>query len=265
MVAKKRTATKRAKKGAKKGTHIAYNGTNFSKILPHFKGGPAVVINVLVHMDGCGPCQRLMGPYKKAVSNAPSDAVNVSVERQQLEKFNEDLRKNVEKAENVSPNGFPTMIKIGPSGKILSAVNPSPSTVGSMTVNSPNSLNDEMEGVPSANNSQGPPSGMELGENDEEGDNTDEEDTDEEDTDEEDVVMEGQSENVNMGVPPRKEDGSVASVYNTSKGNSPLMTGGRAYAALAAAGHRLRKSKKTGRKTGRKTRKTRHRKTNRRS
>jgi hypothetical protein len=249
MVAKKRTATKRAKKGAKKGTHIAYNGTNFSKILPHFKGGPAVVINVLVHMDGCGPCQRLMGPYKKAVANAPSDAVNVSVERQQLEKFNEDLRKNVEKADSVSPNGFPTMIKIGPSGKILSAVNPSPSTVGSMTVNSPNTLNGEMEGIPSANNSQGPPSGMELGEDD---------DMDEED-DEEALRPNEFSENVNMGVPPRKEDDSMASIYNSSVKKSLIMSGGRAYAALAAAGHHLRKSKKTGRKT--RHRKTRHRKT----
>jgi hypothetical protein len=242
MAAKKRV-TKKSKASTKRGTHIAYNGSNFSKILPHFQG-PAVVINVLVHMNGCGPCQRLMGPYKKAVSKAPSDAVNVSVERQQLEKFNDDLQKSVPGASPLGPNGFPTIIKVNNSGKILSAVNPSPSNIGSLTVNSPNSLN---VAPPSS------PSGMELGEDVEE-----------------DVDMEGEndlglnelSENVN---PPRKEEDSMASVYN-SQGNSPLMTGGRAYAALAAAGHRLRKSKRN-RKTGRKTRhrKTRHRKTHRRS
>jgi hypothetical protein len=251
MAAKKR-ATKKSKASTKKGTHIAYDGTNFSKILPHFKGGPAVVINVLVHMDGCGPCQRLMGPYKKAVSNAPSDAVNVSVERQQLEKFNEDLRKNVEDAVPIEPSGFPTIVKVDNSGKILSAVNPSPANIGSLTTNSKKSLNDAMNGVPNATNSlnvainsvpnatnsmnvipiatspMNPPSGKNLM------NLVEEEDTDEDD---------------------------VASVYNSSKGNSPLMTGGRAYAALAAAGHRLRKSKKTGRKT--RHRKTRHRKTSR--
>jgi len=246
MAAKKR-ATKKSKASTKKGTHIAYDGTNFSKILPHFKGGPAVVINVLVHMDGCGPCQRLMGPYKKAVANAPSDAVNVSVERQQLEKFNEDLRKNVEEAVPVEPSGFPTIVKVSNTGKILSAVNPSPANIGSLTTNSKNSLNVAMNGVPNATNSMNPPSGnnsMNL---------VEEEDTDEDDEDE---FPENEDEDEDVGVTP-----SVASVYN-SKGNSPIMTGGRAYAALAAAGHRLRKSKKTGRKTGRKTR---HRKTGRRS
>jgi len=250
MAAKKRAATKRAKKDAKKGTHIAYNGTNFSKILPHFQG-PAVVINVLVHMDGCGPCQRLMGPYKKAVSKAPSDAVNVSVERQQLEKFNEDLQKNVEDAVPIEPSGFPTIVKVDNLGKIISAVNPSPANIGSLTTNSKNSLNVAMNGVPNATNSMNPPSGnnsMNL--------------VEEEDTDE-DEFPENEDEDEDVGVTP-----SVASVYN-SKGNSPIMTGGRAYTALAAAGHRLRKSKKTGRKTrktGRKTgRKTRHRKTKRRS
>lgn len=269
MAAKKRTATKKAKKGAKKGTHIAYNGSNFSKILPHFKG-PAVVINILVHMNGCGPCQRLMGPYKKAVSNAPADAVNVSVERQQLEKFNDDLRKSVPGASPLGPNGFPTIIKVNNSGKILSSVNPSPSNIGSLTANSPNSLNDAMEGVPSANspiNASSETNTMEEGNSS--ANNASEEvianenspmippeGEDSPDLDDEDEFPENE----------KRADGSMASVYN-SQGNSPLMTGGRAYAMLTAAGHRLRKSKrnrKTGRKMGRKTgRKTRHRKTGR--
>jgi hypothetical protein len=240
MAAKKRAATKRAKKGAKKGTHIAYNGSNFSKILPHFQG-PAVVINVLVHMDGCGPCQRLMGPYKKAVSKAPSDAVNVSVERQQLEKFNEDLRKSVPGAGPLEPSGFPTIVKVNNTGKIISAVNPSPANIGSLTTNSTQTLNNAMEGVANANSPmEGAPSGensINMIEN-------------------ESMGLNEFPENEDMGV---KEDGSVASVYNSSRGNSPLMTGGRAYAALAAAGYRLRKSKRN-RKTGRKTR---HRKTGR--
>ena len=86
-----------------------------------------------------------------------------------------------------------------------------------------------------------------------------EEDTDEDDEDKS-LGLNELSDNEDIGVTPGQEDGSVASAYRS---NSTIMTGGRAYAALAAAGHRLRKSKKTGRKTGRKTRhrKTRHRKT----
>lgn len=247
MAAKKR-ATKKSKASTKKGTHIAYDGTNFSKILPHFKGGPAVVINVLVHMDGCGPCQRLMGPYKKAVSKAPSDAVNVSVERQQLEKFNEDLRKNVEDAVPIEPSGFPTIVKVDNLGKIISAVNPSPANIGSLTTNSKNSMNV----IPSANTSQGPvnpPSGEDL--------------MNEVEDEEETMGLNEFPEDEEMRVGRTKPvDGSMASVYN-SQGNSPIMSGGRAYAMLEAAGHRLRKSKKTGRKTRRS--KTRHRKTGRRS
>lgn len=268
MAAKKRTATKKAKKGAKKGTHIAYNGSNFSKILPHFKG-PAVVINVLVHMDGCGPCQRLMGPYKKAVSKAPSDAVNVSVERQQLEKFNDDLRKSVPGASPLGPNGFPTIIKVNNSGKILSSVNPSPSNIGSLTANSPNSLNVAMNGIPSANspiNASSENNTMEEGNSS--ANNASEEVIPNENSpmtppegEEDSPELEDEDESPEN---EKRADGSVASAYN-SQGNSPVMTGGRAYAMLTAAGHRLRKSKKTGRKTGRKTRHRKTQKTNRRS
>jgi hypothetical protein len=211
-------AKKRATKKSKASKHIAYNGTNFSKILPHFKGGPAVVINILVHMDGCGPCQRLMGPYKKAVSKAPSDAVNVSVERQKLEKFNEDLRSNVSGASTLEAPSFPHIIKVDNSGKVISTVTPSPSNIGSLTSNSENFLNNPTD-VPGAE-SQGP--------------------------------MEPPSGEGFMNI----DDDSAASIYNNTRANSPIMSGGRAYAILSAAGHRLRKSKKTGRKT---------RKTNRRS
>ena len=79
-----------------------------------------------------------------------------------------------------------------------------------------------------------------------------EEDTDEDDEDKS-LGLNELSDNEDMGVTPGQEDGSVASAYRS---NSTIMSGGRAYAALAAAGHRLRKSKKTGRKT-------RHRKTSR--
>jgi hypothetical protein len=215
MVAKKKAA-------ASKGKSIAYDGTNFSKILPHFKG-PAVVINILVHMDGCGPCQRIMGPYKRAVSKAPSDAVNVSVERQQLEKFNEDLQKNVEDADTVAPNGFPTVIKVDNSGKIISAVNPSPSNIGSLTSNDRKSLNSAMNEIPIAEESN---QGMAM---DDEGDEEDE--------------------------------GSVASVYKSNSGNSLTMSGGSAYRALAAAGQRLRRTRRQSRQTrqSRQSRQTRQR------
>jgi len=232
MVAKKR-ATKKA--STKKGKHIAYDGANFSKILPYFKGGPAVVINVLVHMDGCGPCQRLMGPYKRAVSKAPSDAVNVSVERQKLEQFNDDLQKSVPGASTLNAPSFPHIIKVNNSGKAVSAVTPSPSNIGSLTTNSQNSLNMAMEDIPSANNSQGPvapPRGEDLYENTESLDLEDEAEAEAED----------------------EAGGSVATSYR-SQGNSPLMTGGRAYATLAAAGHRHRRSQRKGR--SRKTHRTR--------
>jgi len=126
------------KKKAAKSKPIEYDGTNFHKILSHMKKGPIVVVNILVHMDGCGPCQRIMGPYKKAVSKAPSNALNVSVESKKLDQFNNDMQKNVPGSDTLSVKGYPSIINVNTSGKTMNQEFASQSNVGTLTsANSP--------------------------------------------------------------------------------------------------------------------------------
>ena len=213
MVAKKRATKKKA--AASKSKYIEYNGSNFSKILPYFKGGPAVVINILVHMNGCGPCQRIMGPYKRAVSKASSDAANVSVERQQLDKFNEDIQRNVSGAPIITVPSFPHMIQVKKSGEIINATTPSPSTIRSLTSNDQKALNRAMNDIPIMNNeSPVPPTSEDM-----------------------EAISQRVSDDLNGS--ENAENAENADDLGLSATSGP-MAGGYAYATLALVGRRLR-------------------------
>ena len=227
MVAKKR-ATKKVGKKARK--PIAYDGTNFSKIMSHIKDKGIVMINILFHLNGCGPCQRIMGPYKKAVSQAPSNVLNMTVESQQVGKLSDDMKSHLPTSEEFDIKGYPTIIKVNTNGSKVSQEFANPSNVGTLTSST------QGNAAPVT-----PPSSE--GQEASELMNLDETNVNEEDSDEED---------------------SLAGPNSSIPMSQSVMSGGAAYAALAAAAHGMRR-RKTGRKTRhRKTgRKTRHHKTRR--
>ena len=228
MVAKKR-ATKKVGKKARK--PIAYDGTNFSKIMSHIKDKGIVMINILFHLNGCGPCQRIMGPYKKAVSQAPSNVLNMTVESQQVGKLSDDMKRHLPTSEEFDIKGYPTIIKVNTNGSKVSQEFANPSNVGTLTSST--------QGIaapvtPPSSEGQEASELMNLDET-----NVNEEDSEEEDSDEED---------------------SLAGPNSSIPMSQSVMSGGAAYAALAAAAHGMRRRKTRHRKTGRKTR---HRKTGR--
>ena len=266
MVAKKRAT----KKVGKKGKPIAYDGTNFSKIMSHIKDKGIVMINILFHLNGCGPCQRIMGPYKKAVSQAPSNVLNMTVESQQVGKLSDDMKSHLPTSEEFDIKGYPTIIKVNTNGSKVSQEFANPSNVGTLTSST--------QGIaapvtPPLSEGEGPSISKQSLKEASEPMNLDEnviamnamnayeEDSDEEDSD----------DDMNVG-----ED-SLAGPNSSIPMSQSVMSGGAAYAALAAAAHGMRRRKtgrtirhrKTGRtirhrKTGRKTGRTiRHRKTRR--
>jgi hypothetical protein len=255
--AKARASTKRGR-GKGKGKPIAYDGTNFSKILPHFKGGPAVVINILVHLDGCGPCQRIMGPYKKAVSKAPSDAVNVSVESKMLDQLNDDIQKNVPGASTLTVPSYPHIIKVNNSGKITNATTPSPSNIKSLTSNTKSPNQGLGPVTPPTKESMNPLGSMtEENESDDMGKSMKELAASYKTLqDDEDEVMdmdmnEDEDEDSDSD---EDEDEDMPSSYNTLPKAQSIMSGGSAYSILASAFSRKKTGRKTGRKTQRKSR-----------
>jgi len=219
MVAKKRV-TKKTKKTA--ASHMEYNGSNFHKMLPHFKGDPNVVINILVFMNGCGPCQRIMGPYKKAIRSPSKGAVNMMVESQQLKNLSRDLTEKVPGADSLSVEGYPTIIKLDTHGKQMSKEFVSPSNVGTLTSNVPRNVAEE--DIPSGSNASETETNSNIVRNSthamssEEGEDEKEEEEEEED--------------------------SIAATNSTVPMAQSIMTGGAAYAALAAAAHRLGSSRR---------------------
>ena len=228
MVAKKR-ATKKVGKKARK--PIAYDGTNFSKIMSHIKDKGIVMINILFHLNGCGPCQRIMGPYNTAVSKAPSNVLNMTVESQQVGKLSDDMKRHLPTSEEFDIKGYPTIIKVNTNGSKVSQEFANPSNVGTLTSSTQGNA---APVTPPSSEGQEASELMNLDET-----NVNEEDSEEEDIDEED---------------------SLAGPNSSIPMSQSVMSGGAAYAALAAAAHGMRRRKTRHRKTGRKTR---HRKTGR--
>ena len=183
-----------------------------------------------------------MGPYNTAVSKAPSNVLNMTVESQQVGKLSDDMKRHLPTSEEFDIKGYPTIIKVNTNGSKVSQEFANPSNVGTLTSSTQGNA---APVTPPSSEGQEASELMNLDET-----NVNEEDSEEEDSDEED---------------------SLAGPNSSIPMSQSVMSGGAAYAALAAAAHGMRRRKtgrtirhrKTGRKTGRtiRHRKTRHRKT----
>ena len=199
-----------------------------------------------------------MGPYNTAVSKAPSNVLNMTVESQQVGKLSDDMKSHLPTSEEFDIKGYPTIIKVNTNGSKVSQEFANPSNVGTLTsstqgiaapVTPPSSEGQEPSISKQSLKEASEPMNLDENVNAMNAMNAYEEDSDEEDSDDDMNVDEDSLAGPNSSIPMSQS----------------IMSGGAAYAALAAAAHRLRKTRhrKTGRKTGRtiRHRKTRHRKT----